>query len=165
MGIIKGTKLMIDNSKLGYDVTCFMGIYLDKAASYPNVLDALNNIKEISAAFQEIFIFLSGSFLAIVGVNSFFPENRFIRSLRQLNVDLHLLKKFINLTFFSIVLVFLPSFLLFFDKKDNSILGRILIIFEIVVFLIFCVELIKLAVQVRKIFKQTIEAEITERKK
>ncbi|MBU5315285.1 Lrp/AsnC ligand binding domain-containing protein [Clostridium bornimense] len=47
MGIIKGTKLMIDNSKLGYDVTCFMGIYLDKAASYPNVLDALNNIKEI----------------------------------------------------------------------------------------------------------------------
>ena len=38
---------MIDNSKLGYDVTCFMGIYLDKAASYPNVLDALNNIKEI----------------------------------------------------------------------------------------------------------------------
>lgn len=47
MGIIKGTKLMIDNSKLGYDVTCFMGIYLDKAASYPNVLESLNNIKEI----------------------------------------------------------------------------------------------------------------------
>ena len=47
MGIIKGTKLMIDNSKLGYDVTCFMGIYLDKAASYPSVLESLNNIKEI----------------------------------------------------------------------------------------------------------------------
>ena len=47
IGIIKGTKLMIDNSKLGYDVTCFMGIYLDKAASYPNVLESLNNIKEI----------------------------------------------------------------------------------------------------------------------
>lgn len=47
LGIIKGTKLMIDNSKLGYDVTCFIGIYLDKAASYPNVLESLNNIKEI----------------------------------------------------------------------------------------------------------------------
>ena len=47
MGIIKGTKLMIDNSKLGYDVTFFMCIYLDKAASYPNVLESLNNIKEI----------------------------------------------------------------------------------------------------------------------
>ncbi|AZQ42224.1 MULTISPECIES: hypothetical protein [Streptococcus] len=145
--------------KIGYIIVVF---FLWNAKVY---ITDVNNIKEISAAFQEIFIFLSGSFLAIVGVNSFFPENRFIRSLRQLNVDLHLLKKFINLTFFSIVLVFLPSFLLFFDKKDNSILGRILIIFEIVVFLIFCVELIKLAVQVRKIFKQTIEAEITERKK
>ena len=47
LGIIKGTKLMIDNSKLGYDVPCFIGIYLDKAASYPNVLESLNNIKEI----------------------------------------------------------------------------------------------------------------------
>lgn len=99
--------------KIGYIIVVF---FLWNAKVY---ITDINNIKEISAAFQEIFIFLSGSFLAIVGVNSFFPENRFIRSLRQLNVDLHLLKKFINLTFFSIVLVFLPSFLLFFDKKTQ----------------------------------------------
>lgn len=47
LGIIKGTKLIIDNSKLGYDVCCFIGIYLDKANSYPNVLNEMYSIKEI----------------------------------------------------------------------------------------------------------------------
>jgi Lrp/AsnC family transcriptional regulator for asnA, asnC and gidA len=32
MGIIKGTKLIIDNSKLGYDVCCFIGIFLERAS-------------------------------------------------------------------------------------------------------------------------------------
>ncbi|MBI6874104.1 Lrp/AsnC ligand binding domain-containing protein [Clostridium aciditolerans] len=47
MGIIKGTKLIVDNSKLGYDVCCFIGIYLDKARSYNFVLDQLKLVKEI----------------------------------------------------------------------------------------------------------------------
>jgi Lrp/AsnC family transcriptional regulator, regulator for asnA, asnC and gidA len=47
MGIIKGTKLIIDNSKLGYDVCCFMGIYLDKASSFTYVLEQMKGIKEI----------------------------------------------------------------------------------------------------------------------
>ncbi|AJA47548.1 regulatory protein AsnC [Clostridium pasteurianum DSM 525 = ATCC 6013] len=47
LGIIKGTKLIIDNSKLGYDVCCFIGIYLDKATAYLNVLEELKKINEI----------------------------------------------------------------------------------------------------------------------
>ena len=47
MGLIKGTKLIIDTSKLGYDVCCFIGIYLDKASCYPDVLQSLREIKEI----------------------------------------------------------------------------------------------------------------------
>lgn len=47
MGIIKGTKLIIDNTKLGYDVCCFIGIYLDKASSFNSAVAELNNIKEI----------------------------------------------------------------------------------------------------------------------
>ena len=47
MGLIKGTKLIIDTSKLGYDVCCFIGIFLDKASSYPEVLEQLRGIKEI----------------------------------------------------------------------------------------------------------------------
>ncbi len=47
LGIIKGTKLIIDNSKLGYDVCCFIGIFLDKAISYKGVLEKLKTINEI----------------------------------------------------------------------------------------------------------------------
>ncbi|MDD3225033.1 MAG: Lrp/AsnC ligand binding domain-containing protein [Clostridium sp.] len=47
IGIIKGTKLIIDNSKLGYDVCCFIGIFLNKATSYYGVLEKLKGINEI----------------------------------------------------------------------------------------------------------------------
>lgn len=47
MGIIKGTKLIVDNSKLGYDVCCFIGIYLDKAKSFNETLEQLRLVKEI----------------------------------------------------------------------------------------------------------------------
>jgi Lrp/AsnC family transcriptional regulator, regulator for asnA, asnC and gidA len=47
MGIIKGTKLIIDNAKLGYDVCCFIGIYLDNASSFNLAVAELNKIKEI----------------------------------------------------------------------------------------------------------------------
>jgi Lrp/AsnC family transcriptional regulator for asnA, asnC and gidA len=47
MGIIKGTKLIIDNSKLGYDVCCFIGIYLDRAKTFNDALGQLKLIKEI----------------------------------------------------------------------------------------------------------------------
>jgi len=47
IGIIKGTKLIIDTSKLGYDVCCFIGIYLDKANSFDYVVEQLDLIKEI----------------------------------------------------------------------------------------------------------------------
>jgi len=47
MGLIKGARLILDTNKLGYDVCCFIGIFLDKAASYPDVLVKLKEIKEI----------------------------------------------------------------------------------------------------------------------
>lgn len=47
IGIIKGTKLIIDTSKLGYDVCCFIGIYLDKAKSFEETLEQLKLIREI----------------------------------------------------------------------------------------------------------------------
>ncbi|MCM8711126.1 Lrp/AsnC ligand binding domain-containing protein [Clostridium sp. SYSU_GA19001] len=47
MGIIKGTKIVVDNSKLGYDICCFVGINLDKSSSYPSVLEEIKKIKEV----------------------------------------------------------------------------------------------------------------------
>ncbi|MEM7550816.1 MAG: Lrp/AsnC ligand binding domain-containing protein [Bacteroidota bacterium] len=47
MGIVKGTTLSMDYSKLGYDVTAFLGIYLEKSSLYDAVTDKLKVIPEV----------------------------------------------------------------------------------------------------------------------
>jgi Lrp/AsnC family transcriptional regulator for asnA, asnC and gidA len=47
MGVVIGTTLKMDYSKLGYDVTCFLGIYLTKSSLYYQVVEELKNIPEI----------------------------------------------------------------------------------------------------------------------
>jgi len=47
MGIVRGTTLKMDYSKLGYDVTAFLGIYLQKSSLYDSVIEKLQNIEEI----------------------------------------------------------------------------------------------------------------------
>ena len=47
MGIVQGYNLNIDYSKLGYDITAFLGIYLDKSSLYDEVAKALAEIPEI----------------------------------------------------------------------------------------------------------------------
>ena len=50
MGIVTGASLMIDSSKLGYDITAFLGIFLDKSSLYEEVAEALKKIPEVVAA-------------------------------------------------------------------------------------------------------------------
>lgn len=47
MGIIKGTKLAIDATKLGWDITSYLGIYLDKSSLYDSVAEQLAEIPEV----------------------------------------------------------------------------------------------------------------------
>lgn len=47
LGVVKGTTLQLDYSKLGFDVTCFLGIYLQKSSLYDTVVDKLRGIPEI----------------------------------------------------------------------------------------------------------------------
>lgn len=47
LGVVKGTTLQLDYSKLGFDVTCFLGIYLQKSSLYDTVVDKLREIPEI----------------------------------------------------------------------------------------------------------------------
>lgn len=47
MGIVTGSSLKIDYSKLGYDVTCFLGIFLQKSSLYDEVVQKLQGIPEI----------------------------------------------------------------------------------------------------------------------
>lgn len=47
LGIIKGTRILLNLPKLGYDVCCFVGIYVDKTSSFSSVFEELSKIKEI----------------------------------------------------------------------------------------------------------------------
>jgi Lrp/AsnC family transcriptional regulator, regulator for asnA, asnC and gidA len=49
MGIIKGAQLLVDYTKLGWDITAFIGIYLDKSSLYEDVIEQLKNIPEVIA--------------------------------------------------------------------------------------------------------------------
>lgn len=47
LGIVKGASLTVDYHKLGYDITAFLGIYLDKSSLYDEVSSQLSAIPEI----------------------------------------------------------------------------------------------------------------------
>ncbi len=47
MGIVQGTTLNMDYSKLGYDITAFLGIYLEKNSMYDEVANELKKIPEV----------------------------------------------------------------------------------------------------------------------
>jgi Lrp/AsnC family transcriptional regulator for asnA, asnC and gidA len=46
-GIVKKAFLNVDYAKLGYDITAFLGIYLEKSSMYSSVIDALYRIPEV----------------------------------------------------------------------------------------------------------------------
>lgn len=51
MGVVLGTELIIDSAKLGYDLTAFIGVFLEKGMNYKDVIPALKKIDEIIEAY------------------------------------------------------------------------------------------------------------------
>ena len=47
MGVVRGTKLDIDYDKLGYNISSYMGIYLEKSFLYKDTVKSLKKIPEI----------------------------------------------------------------------------------------------------------------------
>ena len=47
LGVIKGASLEVDPQKLGFDITAFLGIYLEKGSQYNDAVKQLKEIKEI----------------------------------------------------------------------------------------------------------------------
>jgi Lrp/AsnC family transcriptional regulator for asnA, asnC and gidA len=47
MGIVKGTTLSMDYSKLGWDLTAFLGIYLERNSLYDEVCEKLKDVPEV----------------------------------------------------------------------------------------------------------------------
>lgn len=50
LGIVKGANLEIDYSKLGYDISSYLGIYLNQSTLYQEVIQELEKIPEIISA-------------------------------------------------------------------------------------------------------------------
>ncbi len=50
LGIVQGSHLTIDYTKLGYDVAAFLGIYLEKSSLYDEVSEELKQIPEVVGA-------------------------------------------------------------------------------------------------------------------
>ncbi len=47
MGVVRGTKLDIDYDKLGYNISSYIGIYLEKSFLYKETVKSLKKIPEI----------------------------------------------------------------------------------------------------------------------
>ena len=47
MGVVRGSQLIIDHAKLGWDISAFLGIYLDKSSLYDAVAQQLMTIPEV----------------------------------------------------------------------------------------------------------------------
>ncbi|WP_207428397.1 Lrp/AsnC ligand binding domain-containing protein [Pedobacter sp. SYSU D00535] len=47
LGIIKGSNLLVDAQKIGYDVCAFLGIFLEKGSIYKDAVEKLRKVKEI----------------------------------------------------------------------------------------------------------------------
>ncbi|MDQ6480110.1 Lrp/AsnC ligand binding domain-containing protein [Dyadobacter sp. LHD-138] len=47
LGIVKGSQLLIDPTKLGWDISAFLGVYLDKSSLYEQVALELERIPEV----------------------------------------------------------------------------------------------------------------------
>lgn len=47
LDVIKGSHLLIDPQKIGYDICAFLGIFLEKGSQYKDAVENLKSIKEI----------------------------------------------------------------------------------------------------------------------
>ncbi len=47
LGVVRGSQLVIDYTKLGWDISAFLGIYLDKSSLYAEVARQLEAIPEV----------------------------------------------------------------------------------------------------------------------
>ncbi len=50
LGIVRGATLILDPTKMGYDLTAFIGIYLVKGSAYSEVIEEVDAIPEIVEA-------------------------------------------------------------------------------------------------------------------
>lgn len=50
-GVVKKSILMVDPVKLGYDMSAYLGVHLEKGSQYEQVIELLNEIPEVVEAY------------------------------------------------------------------------------------------------------------------
>ena len=50
MGVIKGSTLVIDYEKLNYTFIAYVGLFVDKTSSFPEIIEAVNKIPEVTVS-------------------------------------------------------------------------------------------------------------------
>ena len=128
-------------------------------------ISCIPNYYSILISLQDFFMFLSSVLLTLFGINSFFPDNRFIKNIKNLNVDLLLMKNLFNLSISSIFIAFLPSFLMIFREHDKSNFGRISLAGAVIVVLLFFTEVGRLILRLKSMTDGVISFEKESRKK
>jgi len=76
-GIIKGTRLILDYQKLGFDVTTLLGLYLKSAKDLNKVLEKLKSMKEVVDVY-----YTTGSYALIIKIH-----HKSIKDYHQFLVD------------------------------------------------------------------------------
>lgn len=51
LGIVKGVHLLVDPKKIGFDVTSFIGVFLEKGTHYKDVIKEMEAIPEITETY------------------------------------------------------------------------------------------------------------------
>ncbi len=51
LGIVKGVHLLVDPKKIGFDVTSFIGVFLEKGTHYKDVIKKMEAIPEITETY------------------------------------------------------------------------------------------------------------------
>jgi len=68
--IIQGTEIRVDPKALGFDVVCFIGIKLNSAGDYPEVLEQLKNIPAVTEAY-----YTTGQYSILIKIMTFSIED------------------------------------------------------------------------------------------
>ncbi len=74
MGVITGSKFSIEPKKIGYKTCAYMGIFLDKASLYNNVLEELKKISEVTQCH-----FTTGNYSVFIKI--FTKDNEHLKSI------------------------------------------------------------------------------------
>lgn len=78
-GIIKGSKIIIDYAKLGYDVTTLLGIYLQSAKDLSQVVEKLRNLDEVIEVY-----YTTGSYALIIKVRTKTTDDYYLFLMKKL---------------------------------------------------------------------------------